>query len=517
MKLIFRYLGIAILATTLLVGCNDSDTDDLDDDDDDQEVVDDPEGVTAWIDETLCDIYLYNTEYAALESKDYSLSYSNFLETNLTSLTTNVLDYKLYSDGNKYLFSYITRTDVDDDSSLATRAAISSGYKATDFGFVSLYPVQDSEGTVGLYVLAVYNDSPAALKGIRRGMVIRSVGGVEITVDNYTSYWYSLYYPTESQSVALKCFYKDESNPDGANMTVTVSATSYEANPVLKSEIIAETSAGVKIGYLNYCSFEYSYDSDMLLAFKELHEAGADELILDLRYNLGGYVSSASKMMSALTNTSVGNSQVFQYYRFNDDMTKDYSSTEKSSGVTYDSSKGKFYENLSGVAADYQLQLPATTIYCLVGYDTASASEMIINSLRGMDGFNVVTIGQSTRGKNVGMFVYDKTFENFEYELAPITFENFNCKVEGGYEAGFTPDHYVPAFSDETSFYDFSVDEYLIKNAISLIKGEGLLYSAGGQSVAARSGDDTTAQLSAVSGAKRVDAKRLNGAYKMAK
>ncbi len=526
MKRLFRYLGIAILATTLLVACNDSDTDDDIDDENDEEIVDDPDGVTEWIDSTLCDIYLYNTEYAALASKDYSLSYSNFLQTNLTSLTTNVLDYKLYSDGNKYLFSYITRTVIDEDISLASRAMSSSYYTATDFGFVSLYPVQDGDGTMGLYILALYNDSPAAKLGLRRGMVIRSVGGVQITRENYLNYWASLYTPTAGQSLSLACFYKDDPASNGATKTVTVTASSYEANPVLMSEIIGDDGAGGDIGYLNYTLFESSYDSYMLQAFKELREAGAKHLILDLRYNLGGYVSSASKMVSAITDTSPGSSQVFQYYRFNNDLTTNYSATEKWSGSTYDSSKGKFYEKLSGVASDYQLGLTNTTIYCLVGFDTASASEMVINSLKGMSGFNIVTIGETTRGKNVGMFVYDKSFENFEYELAPISFENFNCNAVGGYEAGFTPDYYVPAFASSsedkdgvgTSFYDFCKDEFLIKNAISLIQGNGLLYKGATQSLAARSGEGAeAAELSAVATSTIVEPNRLMGAYKLAK
>ncbi len=520
MKVVFRYFGVAILAAMLFAGCNSSDVDD-DDIDIETEVVDDPAGVTQWIDSTLSETYLYNEEYNTLQNKDYALSYSNFLKINLTSLTTNVLDYKPDSEGEKHLYSYITRTDNTASTSLATRAKSSSKYMATDLGFAAIALVQDAAGSIGFYVLAVYNNSPVGSVGIRRGNVIREINGVEVTLDNYYDYWTYLYYPTAGDKVQLKCYEKD-SEGSGGFKTLSVTVSSYEANPVLISEIIDEDAAVGKIGYLNYVLFESSYDTELLEAIKTLNSEGADVLMLDLRYNLGGYVSSASKLVSAIADRSVGNGEVFQYYRFNDDMTDDYISTQSSGGVIFDSSKGYFYENLYGVSDSYKLGLTNKTIYCLVGENTASASEMVITSLRAMSDYNVVTIGETTRGKNVGMFVHEKSFDNFDYELAPITFENFNKNFNadinnGSYESGITPDHYVPAFGEEMGFYDFSTDEYLIKNVLALIKTGSTLYDSGSQdgdsqSIASRSG--ATQTLSPISG-KSVESARLQGSYKL--
>ena len=74
----------------------------------------------------------------------------------------------------------------------------------------------------------------------------------------------------------------------------------------------------------------------------------------------------------------------------------------------------------------------------IVSDGTASASEMVIMSLRGMD-IEVELIGKTTEGKNSGMEVTAKTHNNYVYEFAPITFLNFNAKDEYEYSDGIKP------------------------------------------------------------------------------
>ncbi len=466
MKLRFNYLWIVALFVVALSSCADSDVDALDDGDsgvtggvtDDSSSWSDPDGVTEWIDEMLSELYLYNDEYNTITNKDYSLAFDDFFEGYLTSLTTNTLDYKEHS-GQMMLYSYIEATAPDG----TTRASKTT---ATDFGIIYAVGVIDKAGDCGLYVLSVYNDSPATTMGIRRGIVVRKVNGVEITRDNYSTYQYALMYPAAGTTVSLEV-YDAESSP--STKSFSLSTATYDANPVLNCEIIDEDA---KIGYLNYAQFDYTYDSELLAAFETLKSEGAESLILDLRYNLGGYVMSASTMVSAITDTSVGNSQVFQYYRFNDDLTANYNSMLQWSGLSYNVSNGRFYENLTGVSSRYQLGLQNKTIYCLVTSNTASASEMVVNALRGMSGYDVVLVGETTRGKNVGMFVYDESFDGYQYTMAPIMFENFNCQNDGGYEAGMDPDYETFDINEDMNYCDYTKDETLIAKAISLIKGE---------------------------------------------
>ena len=71
--------------------------------------------------------------------------------------------------------------------------------------------------------------------------------------------------------------------------------------------------------------------------------------------------------------------------------------------------------------------------------ETASSSELVINSLRGVD-FPVKLFGSKTEGKNVGMEVQEYKYGNTYYEFAPITFRSFNAKDWGDYSAGIDPD-----------------------------------------------------------------------------
>lgn len=69
-------------------------------------------------------------------------------------------------------------------------------------------------------------------------------------------------------------------------------------------------------------------------------------------------------------------------------------------------------------------------VYCLVGNGTASASELVINSLEGID-LDVILIGEKTTGKNVGMEYEEYTVRNNTYRVVPITFQSYNAKGFG--------------------------------------------------------------------------------------
>ena len=69
---------------------------------------------------------------------------------------------------------------------------------------------------------------------------------------------------------------------------------------------------------------------------------------------------------------------------------------------------------------------------------TASASELVINGLRGL-GIEVNTIGQKTLGKNVGMEGIRKEFLRYSFTFYPITFYCENALGFRDYSDGFVP------------------------------------------------------------------------------
>ena len=83
------------------------------------------------------------------------------------------------------------------------------------------------------------------------------------------------------------------------------------------------------------------------------------------------------------------------------------------------------YDNLSTSLSAGGLKLQK--IYCLVTDDSASASELVINALRGID-IEVILIGTTTHGKNVGMEGVELTAGTDKYLLFPYHFPSIQCQ-----------------------------------------------------------------------------------------
>jgi hypothetical protein len=81
-------------------------------------------------------------------------------------------------------------------------------------------------------------------------------------------------------------------------------------------------------------------------------------------------------------------------------------------------------------------------VFFLTSNGTASASELVINNLKGLD-MTVVLIGEHTYGKNVGSFTITDDAKRWNYGLQPITFKILNSKDQSDYGSvnGFLPDH----------------------------------------------------------------------------
>lgn len=134
------------------------------------------------------------------------------------------------------------------------------------------------------------------------------------------------------------------------------------------------------------------------------------------------------------------------------------------------------YENLATSLSAGALNLQH--VYCIVGNGTASASELVINSLKGID-VEVTLIGKRTTGKNVGMEPVEYTIRNNVYEVVPITFQSYNAKGVGDYENGFTPDIEIDEndpYGRGDGYYiyrDYGSDkEFLYARAIQEITGQ---------------------------------------------
>ncbi|MFR9603793.1 MAG: S41 family peptidase [Rikenellaceae bacterium] len=402
------------------------------------------EGVTEWMDDLLSDYYLYNDEYNTL-SRDLTLSYDTFLGTTLGSMTTNVLDNK-----NGSVFTWIERSA----SSKATTKISTTKVLELSYGLASVSAVAYGSSQYILGVNAVIVDSPLYNAGVRRGDYIVSVEGATFTSSSVSGYMQLLLNPTSEATLSLGVLSSNRVK------TISVSSQYIYCSPILHYDIYNET-----VGYLSYLNFDMAYDDELLEVLAYFKSKGVTDLILDMRLNTGGHTISANKLSTSIIGSdSYG--RVFANYQYNPTLSAKLSSSSK---VDY------FYTTLSS----YYLNLDR--LYCLVSGKTASASEMVINSLRGLDK-EVVLIGAQTVGKNVAMAIYEDSFDGWDYTFYPVMMVVSNAKGFSGYDEGFAPDYEVDDWDSSWNYADFSQSEVMVKTALNLISPSSKAGEAVGES-----------------------------------
>ena len=384
-----------------------------------------PDGnANKWMFEMLETWYLWN-DLLVNTYPDYVCDYDDFLSNTLIPLKGNEMDGGRYEDGSRYLYSYVTRT-------ISSRAGV--GHSA--FGFATLTAVAVDNNKVYLRVTSVNPDSPADRVGIMRGEYIGRVNGLDITVANWASMYNRLLYPTTS-SVSVTMMSSTEYGGEfyfSDDYTVTLSAANIGNHPVVASDIIEY--GGRRVGYVAYNSFtrgpvdsSAEYDADLEAVFEMFETEGIDELVVDLRYNGGGAVSSCQKLLSMIAPKAKLGQKAFTL-RHNASIEEQLGEDEK---------VVKLLENYSNVNMN--------RVYVIATDMSASASEMVIVGLRGLD-VDVTVVGGDTEGKNVGMDVMSKHIDGYNYTFAPITFQIYNAKGFTDYSNGIPADYKVDEWED---------------------------------------------------------------------
>lgn len=252
------------------------------------------------------------------------------------------------------------------------------------------YLKEQGKDDVVAFVTFTYPNSPAEKAGLKRGDVILEIDGKPMNQDNYANLYYS-------SSLTLGVGkYLGNGAYSSVQSTCSMNAVAMYEDPL----VLAKTfdCGGKKVGYLLYTSFTFESSIGLINVCKQFKQEGISELILDLRYNGGGYVFTENVFASMLApadvvaSGSVLSSEVFNdegmsiFKQENIDL-KTYFSTEFKQ-----THNDKMY-NLN--TADANLGL--TKIYALVGSGTASASESILVCL--MPYMDIEVIGEQTHGK----------------------------------------------------------------------------------------------------------------------
>jgi C-terminal processing protease CtpA/Prc len=276
-------------------------------------------------------------------------------------------------------------------------------------------------------VALVDPSSPAALAGVQRGDTLVSVDGVSIN-DNTASGIDTLnagLFPSVAGSHTFVFSRNGVTRPG-----VTLTASEFASNPVPQHQVFDVN--GAKVGYILFNEHILTAENRLANAFDSLRSQGVSDLVLDLRYNRGGFLLIASQVGYMVAGTR-GDGKTFERLRFNDKRTADNQSSDANM---------LFVNTLCLPDASFNCTAPAGTtlptlnlgrVYVLSGPDTCSASEAIINGLRGVD-VEVVVIGGTTCGKPYGFTAKD----NCGISYFPIEFQGVNAKGFGDYGNGFT-------------------------------------------------------------------------------
>lgn len=331
-------------------------------------------------------------------------------------------------------------------------------HNGMEFGLVH---VSNNDTDIFGYVRYVLPNSDADLKAVTRGMIFNSVNGTQLTVNNFISLLFS---GDTSYSIGL-ANYNSDGTVTPLNESITLLKTELQEDPVFLTTTITRNSH--KIGYLMYNGFFSSFDKKLNTAILQLKNEGITELVLDLRYNGGGSVRTATYLASMITGQFTN--QLFTKEHWNDALQQQFQDNNPEFLVN------NFIDNMQDQTVINHLNL--NKLYILTTGSTASASELIINGLNPY--ITVKTIGTKTVGKYVASItVYDSddlgrqgANPNHTYAMQPIVLEEVN-KLGVNDKDGFDPNILLPEDFGNLGLLG-DADEPLFKAAIDLITSGG--------------------------------------------
>ncbi len=265
-------------------------------------------------------------------------------------------------------------------------------------------------------VLYIQKGSAAELAGVKRGMIIEKINGKTMNNENY----YSTFYNNENPVT----YTYTESISDIRSKTITINKTIFTESPIILDSVYS--IGGKNIGYIHIGSYSYidNFKQFVSESLNKLSSANISDLIIDLRYNGGGYLNSAQWLSSAVVSqANVNQKNLLVKLDYNSIVSPSISDTEK---------EKRF------VNTDYNFSI--NKLIFITGELTASASELTIIGLKPYT--NSITIGDYTAGKCFGSIpIYDENNPSTKnYGIQPIVFKYTNSTGFTDFINGLTPD-----------------------------------------------------------------------------
>jgi carboxyl-terminal processing protease len=254
--------------------------------------------------------------------------------------------------------------------------------KRTSYGLsYKLYYTDKTRSRIMAVVTYTYAGGPARQAGLKRGDIILEVNGKTLTPDNYQQV--SAGELSGGESVTLTF-------ADGSRKTLE-SARLYE-DPILLTRIF--DCQGKKVGYLHYTSFTLDSCQQLIDLCRSFKGREVTELILDLRYNGGGYALTEEVLASMLApeqEVLAGSILATEVYNSTLMEISGMQSTPLTMDYSIEDEKGKTLFSTRGA------NIGITRLYAIVDSGTASASESLLCELYPY--LDIVLIGGRTHGK----------------------------------------------------------------------------------------------------------------------
>ncbi len=249
----------------------------------------------------------------------------------------------------------------------------------------SLRQVTPNSNDVFGYVRYVLPGTSAESAGLQRGAIFSGINGTSLTVDNFRSLLtpdaYTINLATYDDNGTPE---RDDDSVTPLTDTVSLTKTPYTENPILINSVLNVN--GSNVGYLMYNGFTRTdaFETELKNVFANFKANNVTDLVLDLRYNPGGSVGTATLLGSLITGQFTG--EVYSKLIYN-------------SGLQANNTDFNF-SNEGGNS------LNLDKVYVLATGSSASASELIINSLG--EYIDVIHIGTKTVGKSqASVTLYD--------------------------------------------------------------------------------------------------------------
>ena len=308
-----------------------------------------------------------------------------------------------------------------------TAEYLAESQQGITFGYGATYKLISSSAPRELVIVLVNDNSPAADAGLQRGARIVTVDGVDLINGSDADTLNAGLWPNQVNED-----HSFEVLDPGATerRAITMTSAQIDTDAVPQTRII-DTDSG-KVGYLLFTDHILTAEQQLVDAVTQMRGANITDLVLDLRYNRGGYLYLANQVSYMIAGAGVSG-QTFNSLQFNE---KNPGVNPVTGGaVSADAFLTTTTENAAPAGAALPtLALPQPRVFVLTTSSTCSASEAIINGLRGV-GVEVIQFGSTTCGKPYGFYPQD----NCGTTYFTTQFRSVNAAGFGDYPDGFSP------------------------------------------------------------------------------